>query len=55
MSAYVIAEVEITDLQLFAEYGKGVPATIAGRSTGRCSACGSSRRTRSSSSSRVSS
>ena len=29
MSAYVIAEVEITDPQLFAEYGKGVPASIA--------------------------
>ena len=29
MSAYVIAEVEITDPQLFAEYGRGVPASIA--------------------------
>ena len=29
MSAYVIAEVNVTDPQLFAEYGKGVPATIA--------------------------
>ena len=29
MAAYVIAEVNITDSQLFAEYGKGVPATIA--------------------------
>ena len=29
MSAYVIAEVLVTDPQLFAEYGKGVPATIA--------------------------
>jgi len=29
MSAYVIVEVTITDPQLFQEYGKGVPATIA--------------------------
>ena len=29
MSAYVIAEVTVTDPQLFAEYGKGVPGTIA--------------------------
>lgn len=29
MAAYVIAEVNVTDPQLFAEYGKGVPATIA--------------------------
>ena len=29
MSAYVIVEVNVTDPQLFAEYAKGVPATIA--------------------------
>lgn len=29
MSAYVIAEVNVIDPQLFAEYGKGVPGTIA--------------------------
>ena len=29
MSAYVIVEVDVTDPQLFAEYAKGVPATIA--------------------------
>ena len=29
MSAYVIVEVEITDPQLFAQYGKAVPATVA--------------------------
>ena len=29
MSAYVIVEVNVTDPQLFAEYGKGVPGTIA--------------------------
>ena len=29
MSAYVIVEVTVTDPQLFAEYGKGVPGTIA--------------------------
>ena len=29
MSAYVIVEVTITDPQLFQEYGKGVPSTIA--------------------------
>ena len=29
MSAYVIVEVNVTDAQLFAEYAKGVPATIA--------------------------
>ena len=29
MAAYVIAEVNVKDPQLFAEYGKGVPATIA--------------------------
>jgi uncharacterized protein (DUF1330 family) len=29
MAAYVIVEVDIKDAQLFAEYGKGVPATIA--------------------------
>ena len=29
MAAYVIAEVNVTDPQLFAEYGKGVPGTIA--------------------------
>ena len=29
MSAYVIAEVEITDPKLFKQYGMGVPATIA--------------------------
>ena len=29
MSAYVIVEVTVTDPQLFAEYGKGVPASIA--------------------------
>ena len=29
MSAYVLVEVNVTDPQLFAEYAKGVPATIA--------------------------
>ena len=29
MAAYVIVEVNVTDPQLFAEYAKGVPATIA--------------------------
>jgi uncharacterized protein (DUF1330 family) len=29
MSAYVIVEVNVTDPRLFAEYAKGVPATIA--------------------------
>lgn len=29
MSAYVIVEVEITDPQLFQQYGKAVPASIA--------------------------
>jgi uncharacterized protein (DUF1330 family) len=29
MSAYVIVEVSVTDPQLFQEYAKGVPATIA--------------------------
>jgi len=29
MSAYVIAEVTVNDAALFAEYGKGVPASIA--------------------------
>ncbi len=29
MAAYVIVEVEVTDPQLFGEYAKGVPATIA--------------------------
>jgi uncharacterized protein (DUF1330 family) len=29
MSAYVIAEVTVNDATLFAEYGKGVPASIA--------------------------
>jgi uncharacterized protein (DUF1330 family) len=29
MSAYVIVEVSVTDPQLFAEYAKGVPTTIA--------------------------
>ena len=29
MAAYVIVEVNVTDSQLFAEYAKGVPATIA--------------------------
>jgi len=29
MSAYVIAEVTVNDTTLFAEYGKGVPASIA--------------------------
>ena len=29
MFAYVIAEVSVTDPQLFAEYGRGVPGTIA--------------------------
>ena len=29
MAAYVIVEVEITDPQLYAEYGKGVPGTVA--------------------------
>jgi len=29
MAAYVIVEVNVTDPQLFTEYGKGVPATIA--------------------------
>ena len=29
MSAYVIVEVDVTDPQLFAEYAKGAPATIA--------------------------
>jgi len=29
MSAYVIVEVNVNDPQLFAEYAKGVPATIA--------------------------
>lgn len=29
MSAYVIVEVNVTDPQLFQEYAKGVPATIA--------------------------
>jgi uncharacterized protein (DUF1330 family) len=29
MAAYVIVEVDIKDTQLFAEYGKGVPGTIA--------------------------
>ena len=29
MAAYVIVEVTVTDPQLFQEYGKGVPATIA--------------------------
>jgi len=28
VAAYVIVEVTVTDPQLFAEYGKGVPATI---------------------------
>ncbi len=28
MAAYVIVEVNVTDPQLFAEYAKGVPATI---------------------------
>ena len=28
MPAYVIAEIEVTDQALYAEYGKGVPATI---------------------------
>ncbi len=29
MAAYAIVEVNVTDPQLFAEYAKGVPATIA--------------------------
>ncbi len=29
MSAYVVVELNVTDPQLFAEYAKGVPATIA--------------------------
>ena len=29
MSAYVVVEVNVTDPQLFAEYAKGVPATIS--------------------------
>ena len=29
MAAYVIAEVNVTDPQLYQEYAKGVPATIA--------------------------
>ena len=29
MAAYVVVEVNVTDPQLFAEYAKGVPATIA--------------------------
>lgn len=29
MSAYVLVEVNVTDSQLFSEYTKGVPATIA--------------------------
>jgi uncharacterized protein (DUF1330 family) len=29
VAAYVIVEVTVTDPQLFQEYGKGVPATIA--------------------------
>ena len=29
MAAYVIVEVNVTDPQLFAEYAKGVPATIS--------------------------
>ena len=29
MSAYVIVELSVTDPQLFGEYAKGVPATIA--------------------------
>jgi uncharacterized protein (DUF1330 family) len=29
MAAYVIVEVNVTDPQLFQEYAKGVPATIA--------------------------
>ena len=29
MPAYVIAEVTVNDVTLFAEYGKGVPASIA--------------------------
>lgn len=29
MAAYVIVEVNVTDPQLFAEYAKGVPASIA--------------------------
>lgn len=29
MAAYAIVELNITDPQLFQEYGKGVPATIA--------------------------
>ena len=29
MAAYVIVEVNVTDPGLFAEYGKGVPATVA--------------------------
>ncbi len=29
MAAYVIVEVNVTDQQLFSEYAKGVPATIA--------------------------
>ena len=29
MPAYVIADVEITDPQLFQQYGRGVPASIA--------------------------
>ena len=28
MAAYVIAEIDVTDPQLFQEYAKGVPATI---------------------------
>ena len=29
MAAYVMAEVDVKDAALFAEYGKGVPASIA--------------------------
>jgi len=29
VAAYVVVEVNVTDPQLFAEYAKGVPATIA--------------------------
>ena len=29
MSAFMIAEITVNDPQLFAEYGKGVPGTIA--------------------------